>query len=159
MGMRLVSADHVSSDLKKKKFIYLFIWLYQVLVVTHAIFSCSIWDPVPWPGIELRPRVLGVHRVLAPGPQGTSTLYILKSRLKKAKRIAKPNFYGNLLVHAFSVDVGSLESATIPFWKYEVLGRGNERSLLGGCRLKWCNPSPLSWGKIYRLLLPLLKCR
>ena len=45
---------------------YLFIWLHQVLVAVHRIFSyCkktlshSIWDPVPWPGIEPSPPALG----------------------------------------------------------------------------------------------------
>ena len=28
-------------------FIYLFIWLCQVLVVARGIFSCSMWDLVP----------------------------------------------------------------------------------------------------------------
>ena len=78
---------------------------------------------------------MGAHRVLATGPPGKSALCILKSRLK-AKKIAKSNFYGNLLARAFSVDVGSLESATVPFWKDEVLGRGNRSSLLGGYRLQ-----------------------
>ena len=41
-------------------FKYLFIWLYQVLVVAHGIFSCSMWDLVPWPGIEPGPPELGV---------------------------------------------------------------------------------------------------
>ena len=78
---------------------------------------------------------MGAHRVLATGPPGKSALCILKSRLK-AKKIAKSNFYGNLLARAFSVDAGSLESATVPFWKDEVLGRGNRSSLLGGYRLQ-----------------------
>ena len=34
-------------------FVYLFIWLCQ-------IFSCSMWDLVPWPGIKPGPPALGV---------------------------------------------------------------------------------------------------
>ena len=33
-------------------YFYLFIWLYWVLVVAGRIFSCSMWNLVPWPGIE-----------------------------------------------------------------------------------------------------------
>ena len=58
-------------------FTYLFVWLPWVLVVAHEMgsaistvlcgifscrmqtFSCGRWDLVPWPGIELRPPVLG----------------------------------------------------------------------------------------------------
>ena len=53
---------------------YIFIWLRWVLGVAHWIFaaafgifscgtwtlSCSMWDLVLWPGMELRPPVLGV---------------------------------------------------------------------------------------------------
>ena len=41
--------------------IYLFIWLYQVLIVTHGIFSCGRWDLVPWPGIEPRLAASGTQ--------------------------------------------------------------------------------------------------
>ena len=60
------------------KFIYLFIWLLCVLVAARGIFvegslveacgifscgmrtlSCSVWDLVPWPGIEPGPPALG----------------------------------------------------------------------------------------------------
>ena len=43
------------------KNIYLFIWLRQVLVLACGIFSCGIWDLVPWPGIEPGPPALGVR--------------------------------------------------------------------------------------------------
>ena len=39
--------------------IYLFIWLSWVLVSAHGIFSCSVWDLVPWPEIEPGPPALG----------------------------------------------------------------------------------------------------
>ena len=51
-----------------KVFIYLFIWLHQILVVSHLLLSCRqvgslvvacMWDLVPWPGIEPRPPALG----------------------------------------------------------------------------------------------------
>ena len=40
-------------------FIYLFIWLHWVWVVTCEIFRCGVWDLVPWLGIEPGPPVLG----------------------------------------------------------------------------------------------------
>ena len=38
---------------------YLFIWLCHVLVAAHGIFSCGMWDLVPWPGIEPWAPALG----------------------------------------------------------------------------------------------------
>ena len=40
---------------------YLFMWLCQLLVAALGIFSCSLWDLVPWPGIELALRALGAE--------------------------------------------------------------------------------------------------
>ena len=47
---------------------YLLFWLCQVLVVAQGIcrcglwaLSCSLWDLVPWPGIEPRPSALGMR--------------------------------------------------------------------------------------------------
>ena len=51
-------------------YLFLFIWLHEVLVVACRIFdlhcgmrdltlSCGIWDLAPWPGIEPRPSALG----------------------------------------------------------------------------------------------------
>ena len=37
------------------------IWLLQVLVVAHGIFSWSTWDLVSWSGIEPRPPALGTQ--------------------------------------------------------------------------------------------------
>ena len=71
-------------------FIYLFIWLLQVLVAAHRIFdlpavahgvfscsvqtlSCAMWDRVPWPGIKPSP----LHwegRLLATGPPSGKSL-------------------------------------------------------------------------------------
>ena len=45
--------------LKKLKYIFIFIWLLQVLVVAHGIFICGRRDPAPWSGIETGPPVLG----------------------------------------------------------------------------------------------------
>ena len=39
---------------------YLLLWVCQVLVVVHGTFSCSMWDLVPWPGVEPGPSALGV---------------------------------------------------------------------------------------------------
>ena len=38
---------------------YIFIWLHPVLVAACRIFSCSMGDLVPWPGMELRPPCTG----------------------------------------------------------------------------------------------------
>ena len=38
----------------------LLLWVCQGLVVAHGTFSCSVWDLVPWPGIEPGPSALGV---------------------------------------------------------------------------------------------------
>ena len=37
----------------------LFIWLCWVFFVALRIFSCGVWDLVPWPGIESSPPALG----------------------------------------------------------------------------------------------------
>ena len=50
-------------SLKKYLFIHSFISLHLVLVVACRIFSCSIWDLVPWPRIELRPLALGAQNL------------------------------------------------------------------------------------------------
>ena len=39
--------------------VYLFIGLHWVLVVACRIFSCGMWDPLPWPRIEPGPPALG----------------------------------------------------------------------------------------------------
>ena len=44
-------------------YFYLFTWLYQVLVLAFGIFSCSMWNLVPWPGIEPRPPALGARNL------------------------------------------------------------------------------------------------
>ena len=35
--------------------------MHQVLAVEHRIFSCSMWDLVPWPGIKPRPSAVDVQ--------------------------------------------------------------------------------------------------
>ena len=39
---------------------FLFIWLHRVLVAAFRMFSCGMWDLVPWPGIEPGPPALRV---------------------------------------------------------------------------------------------------
>ena len=39
---------------------FFFIRMHQVLVVAREIFSCGMWDLVPWAGIEPGPLALGV---------------------------------------------------------------------------------------------------
>ena len=57
-------------DFLKYLLVNLFIWLCQVLIVASRIFSSRTWtlscgmqDLVPRPGIELRPRALGAHKL------------------------------------------------------------------------------------------------
>ena len=81
-------------------FIYLFIWLHQVLVAacgiflaTCGIFNCGMWtlmqDLVPWPGIEPWPPALGAqslsHWITREVP-----IYLFFKYSKKRKR--KPSF-------------------------------------------------------------------
>ena len=55
---------------------YLFIWLHWVLAVICKIFSCSMWDLAPSPGIE--PDSLHLqHGVSATGPPGKSPNLVL----------------------------------------------------------------------------------
>ena len=49
-------------------FFLIFIWLHQVLAVAHRSLicgirtgSCSVWDLVPWPGVEPGPPTLGAQ--------------------------------------------------------------------------------------------------
>ena len=65
-------------------YFYLFIWLCQVLVAAFGIFSCSIqtlscsmWDLVPWPGIEPGPRALGVWNLSHWTTREVPVMYIL----------------------------------------------------------------------------------
>ena len=55
----LVQAFSESFDILKKKIV----WLHQVLIAAHGIFSCNMWDLVPQPGIKPRPLALGVCRL------------------------------------------------------------------------------------------------
>ena len=64
-GFRISQLDSVYLF---RVFVYLFIWLCCVLVVACKTFcctmqslSCSMWDLVPWPGIQPRPPALGVQ--------------------------------------------------------------------------------------------------
>ena len=40
-------------------FLKVFIWLHWVLVEAHGIFSCSMCDLLPWPGVKPRSPALG----------------------------------------------------------------------------------------------------
>ena len=68
---------------KKKK--YLFIWLHLVLDAAFRIFafgmwtlSCSMWDLVPWAGIESRPPALEIWSLSHWTPKEVLCLVILK---------------------------------------------------------------------------------
>ena len=41
-------------------FILSFVWLHWALVAAHGIFSCGMWDLVPWPGIKPGPPALRI---------------------------------------------------------------------------------------------------
>ena len=60
--------------------VYIYIWLHQILVVAQGssffvvvcrIFSCGMWDLVPWPRIKPRPPALGAQ-ILTTGQPGKS---------------------------------------------------------------------------------------
>ena len=52
----------INSFLKLANFFFkLYIWLHQASFVAHRIFSCSMWDLIPWPGIEPSPPASGVQ--------------------------------------------------------------------------------------------------
>ena len=82
--------------------IYLFIWLHWVLIVAHGIFSCGMWDLVPWPGIELRSPALGTQSLshwttrVVPG--------LGSNRVVLGLRLVSP-FLGNRLVCSLEVVV------------------------------------------------------
>ena len=61
----------------------LFIWLLQVLVAAHGIFSCSTWNLVSWPGIEPGPPALGAwslnHWTTREAPWKSFNMYMLFS--------------------------------------------------------------------------------
>ena len=61
--------------------VVLLIWLPQVLAVACKLFGCSMWDLVPWPGIEPRP-LHWENGVLATGSPGKSLCHILDSICK-----------------------------------------------------------------------------
>ena len=71
--------------IKKYIYIYLFIWLHLVLDAACRIFpfgmwtlSCSMWDLVPWPGIEPRPPALETWSLSHWTPKEVLCLIILK---------------------------------------------------------------------------------
>ena len=59
----------------------------SVLVAECGIFSCSMWDLLPWLGIKPRLLVLGVQS-LATGPPGKSphTIFFLEGRVVFPRR-------------------------------------------------------------------------
>ena len=85
-GPALVSLQHILNTATKhilfKKY-YLFIWLCWVLVAACRIFSCSIWDLVPWPGTELGALLPWEQEVLATGPSGKVCRGILQKSTHK----------------------------------------------------------------------------
>ena len=77
---------------EEEHFIYHFlkrhIWLHQVLIVAHGIFSWGMWDLVPWPGMEPGPAALGAG-VLATGPPGKAQRRSIFERKKACRGIRK----------------------------------------------------------------------
>ena len=72
------------------------IWLHWVLVAASGFFSCSVWDPVPWPGMEPAlspptppPDLHWELRVLVTGlPRNSPFLHFYIS----TRRDSKPSF-------------------------------------------------------------------
>ena len=62
-------------------YFYLFTCLHLILVAASRIFSCSLWDLVPWPGIKWGP-LHWENRVLATGPTGKSHSQIVLMKKK-----------------------------------------------------------------------------
>ena len=99
-----------------KKNIYLCIWLCWVLVVEHGIFSCGIWDLVPWPGIKPSSPVLE-HSVLTTGPPGKSqTIPILKTTSIKHLRLSSTLCKGKGEQFLWVIQV---LFSFLPWWAYE----------------------------------------
>ena len=76
---------------KTKQNIYLFIWLFQALVVAPRIFSCSmqtfsfgVWDLVPRSGIQIHAPQCKC-RVLTTGLPGKSNFYLFSMRIFSRK--------------------------------------------------------------------------
>ena len=64
MGQWLESTVNVCTRLG----VFFLMFIYSVFIVAFEIFSCSMWDLVPQPGIQPRARPLHwEHEVLAPG--------------------------------------------------------------------------------------------
>ena len=69
----LMTLKNWETSFKNFFFLVKIYWLCWVLIVACGILSCSIWDLVPWRGIEPRLPALG-HGVLASGPPGKSQI-------------------------------------------------------------------------------------
>ena len=59
---------------------FLFFFLYLIIYLAAPDLSCSMWDLVPWPGIEPGAPYFG-SRVLATGPPGKSLWYLLNNKI------------------------------------------------------------------------------
>ena len=76
-----VSRNTSLRQMMEKKFcVYLFVWLCQVLVAAHRIFSCSVqilscsmWDQVPDQGLNSGP-LYWKQEVCTTGPVGKSPM-------------------------------------------------------------------------------------
>ena len=93
--------------------ICLFIWLCQILVVAHGIFSCGMWDLIPWPGIEpgshaLRAQSLS-HWISREVPGRECLVRLMKPKSKLRKESQAPDLQDHwiliclLLMEAFCV--------------------------------------------------------
>ena len=79
-------------------FLYLFILfinLHQVLVTAHGIFSCGMWNLVPWRGIKSRPlhwecRLLATGRPGSPYPRFISEAHCDSERLSHLSKDMQP---------------------------------------------------------------------
>ena len=83
----------------------IFIWLWQVLVVACRIFSCSMWDLFPWPGIEPGSPALGAWNLSHWTTREVPSAVILQEQyfesavyeISSVLHIQKVYFYQNIL--------------------------------------------------------------
>ena len=54
-----ISFVHLFLKLRFSPLLLLFIWLCCVLVAACGVFSCGMWDLIPWSGVELGPSAMG----------------------------------------------------------------------------------------------------
>lgn len=80
--------------------------LFNRYLLTYAAFlgvSCSIWDPVPWPGIEPRPLALGEWTAGPPGKSPPKPLLIYRFPPFKMVYLLKKLSHSSYLVDSVTL--------------------------------------------------------